>query len=96
MVVAAGEPGASFDEIMERVRQEREALMESLMEEGVGEAGEGEVEVCCPARGGRAQNKGKKKKEIQHREGAVKVNREFYYCSCRRRESLRNSGSICR
>ncbi len=76
------EPGASFDEIMERVGQEREAMMKPLMEELVGEAGEVEVDTCCPACGERAQNKGKKK-EIQHREGAVEVNREYYYCpSC--------------
>ena len=80
------EPGASFDEIMERVRQEREAMMKALVEELVNEAGneEVEVEVCCPACGGEAQNKGKKKKVVQHREGAVEVNREYYYCpSCK-------------
>lgn len=80
------EPGASFDEIMERVRQEREAMMKPLVEELVNEAGneEVEVEVCCPACGGEAQNKGKKKKVVQHREGAVEVNREYYYCpSCK-------------
>ena len=76
------EPEASFDEIMERVRQEREAMMKPLLEELVGEAGEVDVDVSCPECGERAQNKGKKK-EIQHREGAVEVNREYYYCpSC--------------
>ena len=64
-----GEPGASFDEIMERVRQEREGLLRPLVEELVGEAGDVDVDVCCPACGGRAQNKGKKKKVVQHREG---------------------------
>ena len=79
-----GEPGASFDEIMERVRQEREGLMERLVEELVGEAGELEVDVDCPECEGQAQNKGKKKKVIQHREGSVEVNREYYYCpSCK-------------
>ena len=79
------EPGASFDEIMERVRQEREALMKPLVEELVGEAGEIEVDACCPGCGERAQNKGKKKKVIQHREGAVEVNREYSYCpSCQK------------
>ncbi len=73
------EPGASFDEIMEQVRQEGEAIMKPLMEEMVGEAGEVEVDVCCPACEERAQNKGKKK-ELQHREGAVEINREYYYC----------------
>ena len=78
-----GEPGASFDEIMERVRQEREGLLRPLVEELVGEAGDVDVDVCCPACGGRAQNKGKKKKVVQHREGAVEVKREHYYCpSC--------------
>ena len=64
-----GEPGASFDEIMERVRQEREGLLRPLVEELVGEAGDVDVDVCCSAWGGRAQNKGKKKKVIQHRDG---------------------------
>ena len=78
-----GEPGASFDEIMERARQEREGLLRPLVEELVGEAGEVEVDVCCPACGGRAQNKGKKKKVVQHREGAAEVKREYYHCpSC--------------
>ncbi len=77
------EAEASFDEIMERVRQEREAMMKPLLEELVGEAGEVDVDVSCPECGERAQNKGKKKKEIQHREGAVEVNRAYYYCpSC--------------
>ena len=42
------EPEASFDEIMERARQEREAVMKPLLEELVGEAGEVDVDVCCP------------------------------------------------
>ena len=55
-----------------------------LMEELAGEAGEVDVDVCCPECGERAQNKGKKKREIQHREGAVEVNRAYYYCpSCK-------------
>ena len=54
--------------------------MKPLVEELVNEAGEIEVDVCCPECGERAQNKGKKKKVIQHREGAVEVNREYYYC----------------
>ena len=79
-----GEPGVSFDGIMERVRQERAALMKPLVEELVGEAGELEVDVCCSACRGQAQNKGKKKKVIQHREGAVAIKREYYYCpSCK-------------
>ncbi|MDE0143670.1 MAG: hypothetical protein OXI80_15785 [Caldilineaceae bacterium] len=38
------EPGASFDEIMERVRQGREAMMKPFLEELVGEA---DVDGCC-------------------------------------------------
>ena len=58
--------------------------MKPLVEELVNEAGEVEVDVSCPACGGRAQNKGKKKKVILHRENAVEVNREYYYCpSCK-------------
>jgi len=56
-------------------------MMKPLLEELVGEAGEVDVDVSCPECGERAQNKGKKKKkEIQHREGAVEVNRAYYYC----------------
>ena len=79
-----GEPEASFDAIMERVRQEREALMKPLVEELMAEARVGEVDVCCRECGARAQNMGKKRKVIQHREGAVEVNREYYCCpSCK-------------
>ena len=58
--------------------------MKPLVDELVAEAGEAEVEVCCPECGGRVENKGKKKKTVQHREGTVEVNREYYYCpSCK-------------
>ena len=77
-------PEASFDEIMERVRQEREAMMRPLVEELVSEAGEVEVEVNCPECGGGVENKGKKGKTVQHREGTVEVKRAYYYCpSCK-------------
>lgn len=78
------EPEASFDEIMERARQKREAMKKPLLAELVGEAGEVDVDACCPECGERGQNKGKKKREIQHREGAFEVNRAYYYCpSCK-------------
>ncbi len=94
------EPEASFNAVTERVRQEREAMMKPLMAGLVGEAGEVEVDVCCSACGERAKNKGKKKKEIQHQEGAVEVNRAYYDCpSCKqgffpldRRLGLRRRG----
>ena len=70
------EPEASFDEIMERVGQEREAMMRPLLEELAAEAGKGEVEVSCPECGGGVENKGKKVKTVQHREGTVEVKRE--------------------
>ncbi len=77
-------PEASFDEIMERVRQEREAMMRPFVEDLLAEAGEGEVEVSCPECGGCVENKGKKAKTVQHREGTVEVKREYYYCpSCK-------------
>ena len=47
-----GEPGASFDAIMERVRQERGELMKPLVEELVAEAGAVEVDERCPECGG--------------------------------------------
>ncbi len=58
--------------------------MKPLVEELVAEAGEVDVEVRCPECAGRVQNKGKKKRVIRHREGAVEVNRYHYYCpSCK-------------
>ena len=51
-----GEPEASFEEIMERVRQEREALQKPMVEELVSEAGEVRVDVSCPACGAGLSN----------------------------------------
>ena len=63
---------------------ERERLMKPLVEELVTEAGAVEVDELCPECGGRAQNKGKKKRVIRHREGEVEVKRNHYYCpSCK-------------
>ena len=77
-----GATEASFDEIMERMGQEREEMMRPLAEELVGAASE--VEERCPECGGRGQNKGKKKKVILHRKGAVELKRNHYYCpSCK-------------
>ena len=47
-----GESGASFDEIMESVRQVLEELTKPLVEELVAEAGVDEVDERCPECGG--------------------------------------------
>ena len=57
-----GEPGASFDEIMERVRQEREGLLRPLVEELVGEAGDVDVDVCVLRVGGVRRTRGRRRK----------------------------------
>ena len=75
-----GEPEASFDEVMDRVRQEREALLKPLVEGLVSVAREFEVDVSCPACGGGASaGQGEEKEENQRCEGAVKLNREYHF-----------------
>lgn len=76
-----GHPDASFDEIAEQVRVEREALIGGLLGE-LATTGEGRepFDAICPECGGRLENKGKKKKVVLHREGEVRVERDYYYC----------------
>lgn len=77
-------PQASFDEIAEQVSQERKALMGELLEE-LASAGEAvALAPVCPNCGGAVENKGKKKRQVLHREGEVQVERDYYYCpACR-------------
>jgi hypothetical protein len=77
-------PGATFDEIAELVGQERKALLGKLLEELSEETEVIALEPLCPACGGAAENKGKKKRQVLHREGEVQVERNYYYCpACR-------------
>ena len=81
-----GESWAGYDEVVEWVRQEREVLMKPLVEEVVGAAGEADV-FCLACGAERAQNKGMRGKVIQHQEGAVASNREYYRPLCEQRVS---------
>jgi uncharacterized protein with PIN domain len=71
---------ATFDEIAERVSQERRALMGNLLEELATEAEIGLLDRICPLCDGVVQNKGQKKRQILHREGETKLERDYYYC----------------
>ncbi len=78
-------PEASFDEMAAKVSEERKALMGGLLEELSASRGAELVEVVCEACGGQVQNKGKKRREVLHREGTVQLERNYYYCpSCQR------------
>jgi uncharacterized protein with PIN domain len=77
-------PQASFDEIAEQVSQERKALMGELLAELAGAGEETPLDPVCPTCGGAVENKGKKKRQVLHREGEVQVERNYYYCpACR-------------
>jgi uncharacterized protein with PIN domain len=77
-------PQASFDEIAEQVSQERKALMGELLEELASAGTETPLDPVCPGCGGGVENKGKKKRQVLHREGEVQVERDYYYCpACR-------------
>ena len=76
-------PKASFDEIAAQVSEERKVLSGKLLAE-LASAGE-MLDPKCVECGGALQNKGKKKREVLHREGRVKLERNYYYCpSCER------------
>jgi uncharacterized protein with PIN domain len=77
-------PEAAFDEIAEQVSQERKALLGKLLEELASEAEVAALDPACPKCGGAVENKGKKKRQVLHREGEVQVERDYYYCpACR-------------
>ena len=71
-------PKASFDEIAAQVSEERKVLSGKLLAE-LASAGE-MLDPKCVECGGALQNKGKKKREVLHREGRVKLERNYYYC----------------
>jgi uncharacterized protein with PIN domain len=73
-------PEATFDEIAEQVSEERKQLMGGLLGELATEGGPDLIEGNCPECGGSLQNKGKKKRQVLHREGEVRLERNYYYC----------------
>ena len=81
-----GEPEASFDEVMDRVRQEREALLKPLVEGLVSVAREFEVDVSCPAcGGGKRRTRGRKRGKPALRGGSkVKSRIPFFSFMCAR------------
>ena len=78
-------PDATFDEIAEQASQERKVMMGNLLSGLVTDMNAVEVDPHCPECEGPLQNKGKKRREIVHREGQVQVERNYYYCpTCKR------------
>ena len=73
-------PEASFDEIAEVVSQERKRLMGSLIGELATKAPPIPFDRVCAECGGPLENKGKKKREVLHREADVRLERDYYYC----------------
>jgi len=73
-------PDATFDEIAEQVSRERQVLMGDLLEELAGETERIPLDPLCPICGSAAQNKGAKKRQVLHREGVMRLERNYYYC----------------
>jgi len=78
----AGHPAASFDEIAEEVRKQREVLMGQLLAELAGQHGVGEVlvERTCPQCGGMLHYKGEKVRTVLHPEGQPQLERGYHHC----------------
>lgn len=78
----AGHPRASFDEIAEEVRKQREVLMGQLLAELAGQHGAGEVlvERQCPQCGGVLHYKGRKGRTVLHPEGQPQLERGYHHC----------------
>jgi predicted RNA-binding Zn-ribbon protein involved in translation (DUF1610 family) len=78
----AEHPGASFDEIAEEVRKQREVLMGQLLAELAGQHGIGEVLVGhqCPQCGEVLHYKGVKGRTVLHPEGQPHLKRGYHHC----------------
>lgn len=79
----AEHPRASFDEIAEEVRQQREVLMGQLLAELAEQHGVGEVlvEGWCPQCGGVLHYKGVKVRTVLHPEGQPQLERGYHHCN---------------
>ena len=73
-------PDATFDEIAAQVSRERQVLMGDLLEELAAETERIPLDPKCPTCGGAVQNKGAKKRQVLHREGEMRLERNYYYC----------------
>ena len=73
-------PQASFDEIAEQVSRERQVLMGDLLGELAAATESVPLDPTCPHCGGAVQNKGRKPRQVLHREGEMRLEREYYYC----------------
>ena len=75
-------PAASLDQIAEVVRREREQLISGLVSELAVQERQKEEwqEVACPACGEKMRNKGKRKRQVVHREGVSVIERPYYQC----------------
>jgi hypothetical protein len=78
----AAHPEASFDEIAEAVRVQREVLMGQLLAELAGQHGVGKVlmERSCPQCGGIVHYKGEKERTVLHPEGQPVLERGYHHC----------------
>ena len=77
-------PEASFDEIAEQVSRERQVLMGDLLAELAATPESVPLDPRCPHCGGAVQNKGRKSRQVLHREGELRLEREYSYCpACR-------------
>ena len=78
----AAHPEASFDQIGEQVTAERQQLMAHLL--GALAAQPEEVTAAKPALCGQCGKaltpKGKRERGVSHREGEVRLEREYHYC----------------
>ena len=78
----ARHPEASFDEIADEVRVQRQVLMGQLLAELASQHGVGELlsERSCPQCGGVLHYKGEKERTVLHPEGQPKVARGYHRC----------------
>lgn len=78
----AAHPAASFDEIGEQVTAERMQLMAQLLGALAAQPEEAPAVEAehCPGCGAELRAKGKRERGVSHREGEVRLEREYHYC----------------
>jgi hypothetical protein len=74
-------PQASFDEIAEAVRQERQVLFGQLLGELATQGEQSRVrQVACPQCGGEMSGRGLRGRGVSDPEGEARIEREYYAC----------------
>ena len=75
-------PGATFDEIAEEIRKEREELTGRLAAELAVQEQKLHIwqEVHCPVCGEKARYKGMRERQVVHKEGVSTLERPYYSC----------------